>query len=323
MFMALQILRWSRIVNRIHRMHEFGYQRNNYKKTTSKYSSTVDLEDVIDNFTTELLQRKRYVWDVRNEKLKSMKSSFKCKVNDNKLDLKNLTKEKLDKELNSALVECCDTTVIALLREFLRFQVGPSQKVILQIIYICAQNGEFNLICDLETLYKSNNIQLPSNFNFSVYKAEAVWVKGHVIKALDMYQEVYKTNPFSRRYIKITLRKLIATEVKNNSEAVLMHMLKVANNLIEQHKDYFLLGCIWESCMMSELYSDQQFALKLLNEEKKLAEIIINRLPFLLSAVLKNHRKEIIYKLLECFYLLDMKEPCTIVAMAFLDYYCK
>ncbi|XP_044746800.1 uncharacterized protein LOC123308274 [Coccinella septempunctata] len=318
--MALLRLSSPRILSRIYRP-TFHLQKNLKQSTPSESSSTVDLEDAIDNFTTELLQKKKYAWDMRNEKMKAIKLPPKNNNFNSSLDVGKMSKEQLDEIFNSALVECNDTAIVELLRECSRTKTCPSQDLILQLLSVCAQNGEVDLINDLEKLCKYGDVRLPSNFNFDVYIAQAIWEKGLVIKGLDMFQELYMINPFLRRYIRITLRRLISKEVKNNSEAVLLYMLKVAKNIINRHKDYFFLACIWESCYMSELYSDQKLALNLLYEDRRLIEVITNRLPFLLITTLRSHRTEPVYKLLECFHVMNMKEQCSIVAMAFLDYH--
>lgn len=297
----------------------FHFQCNFKYLSSTENSATVHLQDVIDNFTIQLIQKK--IWDMKSKKLQHMKLSLKNKHFVTILDIKNSNIEQLDEVFNCALVECNDTAVVALMRECLKLQMSPSSDYIVQVMSICAQNGEVELIDGLKILCKQKDINLPTNFSFEIYNAHAVWIKGHVMKALNLFEELYITNPFLRRHIRIILKQLISVEVKKSSEAVLINMLKVAKNIKESHNDYSFLTYIWESCFLSELFSDQQLAIALLYEDQKLVEVLAIRLPIILYKTLKIHRTESIYKLLEYFHVMNMEEECTIVAMAFLDYY--
>lgn len=52
-----------------------------------------------------------------------------------------------------------------------------------------------------------------------------------------------------------TLKHLILNSVADHSEAVLVTLVKFSEMLVNEHNDYFTLGCLWQACILSEWFT--------------------------------------------------------------------
>ncbi|KAL3286789.1 hypothetical protein HHI36_001283 [Cryptolaemus montrouzieri] len=265
--------------------------------SSGKPQQTIEVEDAFDNFTTELLQKKMNSWDIKKKKVKLLRCSSPEKFDN--IDMSIMNKSQLNEIFTKALDECNDSGTIKLTKNCIKYEICPSEDILLRAMFVCAQNGEVNLIQNLKQLCETVKINFSANFDFCLYEAHAIWMKGNIIKALEVFEKLYMINPFLRRNIKLLLKKLICDGAKKNSEVVLLHIIKFSENIILKYKDFFPMICVWEVCFMSEWFSDQQMALELLRRNRRLCEVLGPRLPYILALCLKSHQTEAIYRLLE------------------------
>ncbi|KAK9871943.1 hypothetical protein WA026_015192 [Henosepilachna vigintioctopunctata] len=315
--MALQRILSPRICYSIFKPEYFCYK---YFRDSAINNKAITVEiDALDNFTTVLLQKRLDHLEMRNKK-SIMKRNVLQEVEFD-INFNSLCEGDLNQMFSNALQECNDLTVIKLVQECIKHNICPNKDIILQILHISAQNSEVSLIQGIKNLCINNEVYFSKNFDFLLYEAHAIWTRGNVIKALDIFEKIYKNNPFLRRQIRLLLKQLICEGTKCNSEAVLLHIVKFAENIVEEYKDYHPMMSVWEVCFLSQWFSDQQIALKLLNDNRRLGDALIHRLPFILCTSLRNHNTEVIYRLLEIMLDFQMTDHYLIVITALLDYY--
>lgn len=294
--------------------------------TVRAKSILIDL-DVLDDFTTQLMQKKTDKWE--SIKVKKLLPPTPVQIQPiNKRFLPNQFERISIIELNtifeSHLDENDQLQLLELIKECITYKKSPSNLIITNTLTSLAQAGNIDGISKIEELCSLTNQEyLKEKSNLKHYLAEATWLKGNVIKAIDIFEDVYDENPFLRRTIRLILRYLISVTISNHSEAVLVNLVSFTERLVVKYKDYSIMSALWQICFLSEWFSDQQVAFDLIQRNSNLSKRIINQIPYVVSISLKNHRMDPVYRLLEILLQNQMKMQSSIVLVALFDYRCK
>lgn len=291
--------------------------------TVRAKSILIDL-DVLDDFTTQLMQKKTDKWE--SIKVKKLLPPTPVQIQPiNKRFLPNQFERISIIELNtifeSHLDENDQLQLLELIKECITYKKSPSNLIITNTLTSLAQAGNIEGISKIEELCSLTNQEyLKEKSNLKHYLAEATWLKGNVIKAIDIFEDVYDENPFLRRTIRLILRYLISVTISNHSEAVLVNLVSFTERLVVKYKDYSIMSALWQICFLSEWFSDQQVAFDLIQRNSNLSKRIINQIPYVVSISLKNHRMDPVYRLLEILLQNQMKMQSSIVLVALFDY---
>uniref|UniRef100_A0A6P7GGR0 Uncharacterized protein LOC114337896 n=1 Tax=Diabrotica virgifera virgifera TaxID=50390 RepID=A0A6P7GGR0_DIAVI len=276
--------------------------------------------DTIDDFTTQLMQKKVDKWSCKKP-IPNVSYGVKYIDNHSIADFSCLDITRINELFQQAIEKNDTSSVLELINQCISHRLCPTLSNLLYTLSVCSQSGDIATIKKIQLLYKETNVHiLETHSNFKHYIAEAIWIKGNVQEALNLFKEVYKDNVLLRRRIRLMLKNLIVDIIENRSEAVLVNLVNFAETLANEYKDYFPLSCIWQICFLSEWYSDQQTALNLLNKYEELRKTVINRIIYVVSVSLHNHKVDVIYRLLEVLLKYEMKTQYSGVLLALLDY---
>ncbi|KAL1512828.1 hypothetical protein ABEB36_002350 [Hypothenemus hampei] len=283
-------------------------------------------EGALDEFTSKLIQRNTSKW--KKKQILAHNNDTNLKHNFMKIriseDIENLDMNTLN-ELFENAIECDDVTaIIGLTKQCTHYNKIPSLKVLLSALSVCARLGHRDIIVDISNLCERVRPELlKENSFFEHYIAEALWMNGDITKSLSIFEKVYRENAYLRRKIRTIMKYLIKNCIRNHSQATLVNLLQFSEKLVNEYNDYFTLGCIWQACILSEWFADQQIAIDYLLKYQGLCNVIINKVPFVVKMSLKQHRTEIVYRLMEVLLQYEMKSEISQVLLVLIDYFIK
>ncbi|XP_066139407.1 uncharacterized protein [Euwallacea fornicatus] len=280
----------------------------------------------LDTFTSKLVQNKSSKW-IRRKAL-AQSHAAKTSTTDS-FSMKNSlnTIQHMDIEsINGLFQQAIDYDdwkgLIELTKQCVECDKVPSLAVLLNSVPLCSYNGDKDTIIWIAQLCEKIQPEfLEENSNFEHYIAEAIWVKGNIAKSLKTFEKVYKENVYLRRRIRNILEHLILSSIANHSEASLVSLINFSEMLIRDHNDYFTLGCLWQACILSKWFSDQQIALGFLDKYPGLCRVIENKVSYIVKAALQQHDTEMVYRLIEVLLRLKMDSEVYQAILSLIDYW--
>lgn len=290
--------------------------------------------DVLDSFTTQLLQKKTDKWWNLRIKKKIVTSQYSV-VNSTDINFK---KSKTDsvvdicsfdtKDLNELIIENAQQVNSELINkittQFLEYKICPTGSALRNVLSFYAVKGDREMIKRLQIFVEEHNKnEFLLNAKFLHYLAEAIWFKGNISDSLQLFQEVFDDYVFLRRKLKLMLKYMIINVISSKSEATLVLIINFAQQIAEKYDDYFLLSCVWQVCFLSEWYADQCRATQLLEDNEKLSFHIVNRIHFIVNTSIKIHQVETVHRLLELLLKYNMKSYIAFVLQSLFNYRCK
>ncbi|XP_017787114.1 PREDICTED: uncharacterized protein LOC108569879 [Nicrophorus vespilloides] len=176
------------------------------------------------------------------------------------------------------------------------------------------------MVYAIQKLVQRNNDYISLiNGNFDHYVAESLWLNEEILKALPIFETVYRKHNHLRRKIRLTFKYLIF-DVTNRSEAILVNIIKFSEHIMEDFKDDYMMSCIWQVCFISEWYTDQKLALDLLEKHANLSHSIISHIPTIVQISLRNHQVDVVQRLLEVLMQFQIESQYCYVLMALFNY---
>lgn len=312
------------LLNKSNRLAVIVCSRSIYKYFSGK---SISLEiDALDEFTDQLVQRKSDKWEMLKQQKIVMKDNFynleNCDVIP--LDEGSISIDELNVLFKTAFEEFNQKQIMCLVNYCLQFKICPSFSVFIQILSFFSQNGDKESILKLQGLSKEVQPDATkANSNFQHYLAEATWIRGDISKALILYEDVYRSNIFLRRRVRLMLKYLIIDIISNRSEAALVNLTDFCERLSREYRDFFPLSCVWQMCFLSSWYSDNCLALQLLERNNELCKAVLNRISFVVANALKLHQTEPVYRLLEILLKNNLKQQYSVVLSALFNYRCR
>ncbi|XP_018563048.1 uncharacterized protein LOC108904839 [Anoplophora glabripennis] len=286
------------------------------------HEKAITFDDTLDEFTSQLTQKKANKWNIQKDPKKPMNDCLSnTEINNTLSELKDYSIEKINLLFKDCIELGNNLDLVNLTRQCIEYRKCPSLSNLTHILTLCAQEGDKNLIILLDELCEEFHPDIAkANSNFRHYLAEAIWVKGNILESLKMFKEVYSENAFLRRRIRLVFKFLTQDIISTRSEAALINIVKFAEELLREYKDFFPLACVWQSCFLSEWFTDQCLALQLLEMNEGLCKAVVNRVPYVVTISLSSHRTDVVYRLLELLLKYEMKLQYSSVLSALLDY---
>lgn len=278
--------------------------------------------DAMDEFTSQLMQRKVYKWSVKTASKLVKEDIVIHKSHSSKLE--DLSVDAINVCFQEAISFGDNSFVVELMKQCIKHRKCPSLSYLNYVLRLCSHSGDKDMIVEIKQFCEQEHPEiLPQNSNFDHYLAEALWIRGNVGGGLKLFEEVYESNPFLRRRIRLVLKFLITDTISKLGDAVLTNLVRFAERIAKTHNDYFPLICIWETCCLSEWYADQKLAMELLHRNDHLCKAVANRIQYVVSVSLHTHRTEIVYRLLETLLKYDLQEESSGVLLSLFDYQSK
>lgn len=279
----------------------------------------------LDNFTNQLMQDKLYKWNKIAPKKHEIPMIEK-EIEEDKYEsnFETLTSEEINNLFKEAKLNEDNARLINLMKECIFHKQCPSLTNITSVLSLCAQKGNKSLIFKIVELCNEQQPQLlVANSYFKHYLAQTIWLNGNIPESLRLLEEVYTSNNFLRCKIRLILKDLISDAVNTKSGAAVINIKNFAITFSVKYGDFFPLLCVWQDCILSEWFTDQEFALDLLDHNGGLREAVINKFQYVAVISVFHHRTEVVYRLLEILLKYDMKLQYNGVLLVLLDYQSK
>jgi hypothetical protein len=291
-------------------------------KSLPQFYSKLEV-DVIDDFTSQLMQQKMGKWDHQKRKNEALVENV-SRSGEKQFDevkIGELGTDQLGILFQNAIDADNGESVIDLIKFCVDRNETPPLAVLMNVLSFCSQNGNKDAIQQIHQLCENRHPDLlVAHSNFRHFVAEAVWVRGDVSKAVEIFEGVYRENAFLRRRIRLILKYLMTDLVSSGSEAALGNTMHFAERLFRDFNDLSPLTYVWQTCFLSEWFTDQCVALELLEKHNGLFKAVINRIPYVVFVSLKCHRTEVVYRLLEILLKYKMKQQYSSVVASLLNY---
>lgn len=278
----------------------------------------LESDDVMDNFTTELIQKRSSKWDIQLKDVKNKSCRLlkqECSID---VDIKTLSETQLNDLIQKAVKNGHNENVKFLIQKCLEADICPRPDLVNSLFEYYIK--DITMVYAIQKLVQRNNDYISLiNGNFDHYVAESLWLNEEILKALPIFETVYRKHNHLRRKIRLTFKYLIF-DVTNRSEAILVNIIKFSEHIMEDFKDDYMMSCIWQVCFISEWYTDQKLALDLLEKHANLSHSIISHIPTIVQISLRNHQVDVVQRLLEVLMQFQIESQYCYVLMALFNY---
>ncbi|KRG03898.1 uncharacterized protein Dmoj_GI19762, isoform B [Drosophila mojavensis] len=283
--------------------------------------------DAIDCFTNELVNRKTQKWGELRESLmkpaveeanyggstfgqnvglmsKGMMSDLKALRSPQLgLDIRSLSQPQLDNLLLATLEIKNKLDFLYLIRQCVRWQQLPCNEVFISCLKYLSSLGRMQQLESLaETCRQLNHPFATIYSDLAPFKAIALWHNGNSDVALMTLHRGYGgslNTEEGRRMIRVAFRTIVEETLAQKSEAVLVSLMEVARAIHREHKDIFVVACVWKQCFASDWFSDQKSAGELFEHYKELQQLVDRRASPLCSSFLSRHNVDAVHRLIE------------------------
>ncbi|XP_068146479.1 uncharacterized protein [Drosophila tropicalis] len=323
----------------------FLWPGSNQKSKNQRKSSTQ--MDAIDCFTNDLVTRKAQKWEELRDNLmkpttgaavgsssvvidsevattfsQNVNLMSKGMVNDLKalrspqlgLDIRSLSQPQLDNLLMATLEIKNKLDFLYLIRQCIRCNLLPSNEVFLQCLkYLSGQRKQQQLEALAETCRQLKHPFAKIYADLAPFRALALWHNGNADVALMTLHRGYGTSLATdegRKMIRSAFRTISEETLAQKSEAVLVSLMEVARAIHREHKDIFVVACVWKQCFVSDWFCDQKSAGELFDYYKELQELVERRASALCSSFLSRHNVDAVHRLIEVFLHHQQRLAC-------------
>ncbi|EDW58704.1 uncharacterized protein [Drosophila virilis] len=293
--------------------------------------------DAIDCFTNELVNRKTQKWEELRENLmkpvvedsnyggnfgqnvglmsKGMMSDLKTLRSPQLgLDIRSLSQPQLDNLLLATLEIKNKVDFLYLIRQCVRWQQLPCNEVFISCLKYLSSLGRIQQLESLTETCRHLKHPFASTYSdLAPFKAIALWHNGNSDVALMTLHRGYGgslNTEEGRRMIRVAFRTIVEETLAQKSEAVLVSLIEVARDIYREHKDIFVVACVWKQCFASDWFCDQKSAGELFEHYKELQQLVDRRASPLCSSFLSRHNIDAVHRLIEVFLQHNQRTAC-------------
>jgi len=231
------------------------------------------------------------------------------------LDIRSLSQAQLDNLLLATLEVKNKLDFLYLIRQTIRWNQLPSNEVLIACLKYLSSLCRLQQIEALAEVCR--NIQHPYAkvySDFAPFKALCLWKSGGADIALFTLQRGYgqcSLTDEGKRMARIVFRTFAEETLGNKSEAVLIALMDVAKAIYKEHKDIFIVACVWKQCFLSQWASDQKIATDLFAEYEELQQIVAKKSSTLTSSFLAKYNIDAVHRLIEVFLQYQQRDACN------------
>lgn len=301
--------------------------------------------DAIDCFTTDLVEKKKLKWEIvrkhvinkRFQDLYLTGTTFttvlaktvlqdlnEIKSPEIDLNINHLSSAQLDNILITTLETKHYTDFFSIISQCLSKKKLPSDATIIECLKYLSLSGHTNLITEITELLIEKESSILSKYNHLLaFKGLSLWKNGKLIIALKTLEKIYEYPEIkqSKKYINYVFEVISEETLCTKSEAVLVCLLKTAEQFYKLHEDIFLLTCVWRNCFQSKWFSDQQLADKIFDDFSELRHLIEKRSWSLSIQILRNYEVDLVHRFIELFLKYEMKNGYRNCLNVLFDYH--
>ncbi|XP_052838720.1 uncharacterized protein LOC128254002 [Drosophila gunungcola] len=307
--------------------------------------------NAIDCFTNDLVTRKTQKWEeLRDSLMKGQSSGLEKDANSNVaapaesttttfsqnvglmskgmmsdlkalrspqlgLDIRSLSQAQLDNLLMATLEIKNKLDFLYLIRQCIRCNLLPSNEVFVSCLkYLSAQRKLHQLEALADTCRQLEHPFSQTYADLAPFRAIALWNNGNADVALMTLHRGYglsMTSEEGRKMARTAFRTISEETLAQKSEAVLVSLLEVARAIHREHKDIFVVACVWKQCFASDWFCDQKSAGELFEHYKELQELVERRASPLCSSFLGRNNVDAVHRLIEVFLQHQQRSACS------------
>lgn len=231
------------------------------------------------------------------------------------LDIRSLSQAQLDNLLMATLEIKNKLDFLYLIRQCIRFNLLPSNEVFLSCLkYLSAQRKLQQLDALADTCRQLEHPFSQTYADLAPFRAIALWNNGNADVALMTLHRGYgvsMTSEEGRKMARNAFRTISEETLAQKSEAVLVSLLEVARAIHREHKDIFVVACVWKQCFVSDWFCDQKSAGELFEHYKELQELVARRAGPLCSSFLGRNNVDAVHRLIEVFLQHQQRSACS------------
>ncbi|XP_033254425.1 uncharacterized protein LOC117193824 [Drosophila miranda] len=231
------------------------------------------------------------------------------------LDIRSLSQPQLDNLLMATLEIKNKLDFLYLIRQCIHCNLLPSNEVFISCLkYLSTQRKlqQLEALADICRLLKHPFAHTYADL--APFKAIALWNNGNADVALMTLHRGYgvsMTTEEGRRMIRTAFRTISEETLAQKSEAVLVSLMDVARAIHREHKDIFVVTCVWKQCFVSDWFCDQKSAGELLEHYKELQELVKRRASPLCSSFLGRNNMDAVHRLIEVYLQHQQRSACA------------
>lgn len=94
-------------------------------------------------------------------------------------------------------------------------------------------------------------------------------------------------------------------------------------DLATNYNEYLPLEYLWQTCILSEWFSDQTTALQMIEDNPKLRKYLSEKYKHIVSVALKTNKSDVVQRLFELFLKYKMTENYISTLRQLFDHHCK
>ncbi|XP_030387770.1 uncharacterized protein LOC115634277 [Scaptodrosophila lebanonensis] len=231
------------------------------------------------------------------------------------LDIRSLSQPQLDNLLLATLEIKNKLDFLYLIRQCIRWQQLPSNEVFIACLkYLSTLSRLQQLDALAETCRDLKHPFAKMYADLAPFKAIALWHNGNADVALMTLHRGYGISlgtDEGRRMIRAAFRTIAEETLAQKSEAVLVSLMEVARAIHREHKDIFVVACVWKQCFASDWFCDQKSANELFEHYKELQELVERRASPLCSSFLSRNNVDAVHRLIEVFLQHKQRAACA------------
>lgn len=238
-----------------------------------------------------------------------------------KIDNNSLTTNKLAKCQSNSVFNSCDNPdhLLNYLQQCLDGYSKVSESVLIQFMFIMSKHGQINGLKLIEKLNAKYDYRIKKS-ELQMNLAEAYWINGDLDNMFKHFMTLYQTESTKVNHV---LDSIIYTIVKSHGGASVVMVLKFVNSIVTKYEDHYPMCILWKYLFLSELYSDNLEADKLLHQNSHLLEHLIYLIPIITKNMLKKHKIDYIQRIMIILLKHNQMKTYQWILKSLFDYYCE
>lgn len=246
------------------------------------------------------------------------------------LVLENMTKwktysssiaEKVSPSKTNSIFQSCDDPdhLITYLQQCLDGYCKVSETVLSKFMSTMARHGRINGLMLIKRINEKYGYRIKKS-ELQINLAEAHWTNGNLDEMFAIFETFYPAESMRANFI---LEPIIFTIVNSRGVASVVMVSKFVHSIVRKHKDHCPMSILWKYLFLSELYSDNLEAEKLVRKNSNLIENIQYLIPSITKVMLEKHKIDCVQRLMMMLLMYNQMKSYQSILRTLFEYYCE
>lgn len=246
------------------------------------------------------------------------------------LVLENMTKwktdsspiaEKVPQSKTNSIFQSCDDPdhLITYLQQCLDGYCKVSETVLFKFMSTMARHGRINGLILIKRINEKYGYCIKKS-ELQINLAEAHWTNGNLDEMFAIFETFYPAESMRANFI---LEPIIFTIVNSRGIASVVMVSNFVHSVVKKHGDHCPMSILWKYLFLSELYSDNLEAEKLIRKNSNLMENIQYLIPSITKIMLEKHKVDCVQRLMMMLLKYNQMKSYQSILRTLFEYYCK